>query len=170
MPAVLRECIETLLHALESDIKHIERSIEWLNDLRAFVIKRDDEALAGLLNTIRSESDAYCANEIKRQSARQAIAAEIGCAVDDLTLTRLIAILPGEVSEPIAAMKARLTELTGMLKNEHRATAVLLADAARFNSALLTQVLNIGETSAVTYGSDGSTGARSGTAFVDMQF
>ncbi len=61
--------IEDLLGVLRQDIEHLERTLVRLNELRCFVIKRDEKGLTRLLDDIRMESRDYQANEQTRREA-----------------------------------------------------------------------------------------------------
>ena len=53
--------IEELLDVLARDMTHIEYAVSKLNDLRGFVIKRDEKELTQLLGEIREETMDYSA-------------------------------------------------------------------------------------------------------------
>lgn len=162
--------IDELLVVLDEDSRHVREALSRLDELRSLVIKRDEAALGRLLKTIGDESDSYCANESKRQSLREELAAASGCSVAEMTLSRLEAMLPGEKQVQVAQRKAELRLLTEELKREYLKTTMLLSDCARFNSVLLRGVLELGRTGAITYSSDGAAKLQTDTAFVSMQF
>ncbi len=162
--------VDELLAVLDEDIRHVRESLSRLDELRSLVIKRDEAALGRLLETIGDESDSCCANGSKRQSLREELAAASGCSVAEMTLSRLEAMLPGEKQVQVAQRKAELRSLTEKLKREHLKTTMLLSDCARFNSALLRSVLELGRTGAVTYSPDGATKHQTDTIFVSLQF
>ena len=167
---LMHDKIDELLVALEDDSRRVRQVLSRLDELRGLVIKRDEAALGKLLETIGAESDTYSANESKRQSIRKDLADALDCTVEDMTLSRLESMLSGEKRSQVAAKKAELKALTGNLKTEHLRTAMLLSDCARFNSVLLRSVLELGQTGAITYGSNGATKHQTDTVFVNMQF
>ncbi|MBL7153474.1 MAG: flagellar export chaperone FlgN [Phycisphaerae bacterium] len=161
--------VDDLLAVLDEDIRHVRASLLRLDELRSLVVKRDQAALGGLLERIRGESQEYSTNESKRESIRREFAAALDCGVGDVTLSRLEAVLPGENSIEVAQRKAELRSLTEELKREHSKTMMLLSDCARFNSALLRDILELGRTGAITYGSDGAAKVQSDSVFVSLQ-
>jgi flagellar biosynthesis/type III secretory pathway chaperone len=166
----MEDKVDELLAVLDEDIRHVREALSRLDELRSLVIKRDEAALGRLLETIGNESDSYCANGLKRQSLREELAAASGCSVAEMTLSRLEAMVAGEKQVQVAQRKAELRSLTEKLKREHLKTTVLLSDCARFNSALLRGVLELGRTGAVTYSPDGATKHQTDTIFVSLQF
>ena len=165
------ECkVDELLAVLDEDIRHLRQSLGRLDELRSLVVKRDEAALAELLGKIRGESEDYSVNESKRQSIRTEFAGSLGCDCGDVTLTRLEAELSGERKIQVSQRKVELRLLTERLKNEHFKTAMLLSDCARFNSALLKGILEVGRTGAVTYGCDGAARVHDESVLVSLQF
>ena len=163
------EKIDELLVVLDENIRNMRESLSRLDELRGLVVKHDEPALAGLLETIRAESDSYRSCELKRQSIRKELAVILGCDVEHVTLSRLEGTLAGEKKAQVAKRKAELRSLAGKLKKEHLKTTMLLSDCARFNGALLRGILELGRTGAITYTSDGSTKAQADSGFVNLQ-
>jgi hypothetical protein len=162
--------IDELLVVLDKDIQHIEESLLRLNELRGLVVKRDDAALGKLLGSIQAESNGYGSHELKRQSIRKELAIALDCDVEQMTLSRLEAVLPEERRVQVTEKKVKLKSLAGQLKKEHLRTAMLLSDCARFNSLLLKSIFDLGKTGMVYYNSDGATKRQTDTAFVNLEF
>ena len=166
----IEDKVDELLEILDRDIRHTEKSLLWLNELRSSVVKRDDAASGKLLESIRAESDSYRSNELKRQSIRKELANTLGWNVEQVTLSALEAILPEEQKTQIAERKDKLRALTEELKKEHLSTALLLSECARFNSILLKSIFSFGKTETITYNSKGSTKRQNEMALVNLQF
>jgi len=137
----IEDKVDELLACLDTDARHIQESLSYLNELRSLVIKRDDAALGKLLEGIRAESDRYGDHESQRQSIRREL-----------------------------ARQTKLRELIKELKKEYSSTTLLLAECARLNSLLLRTVLDLGRTGAVYYNSSGTTKRQVDTAFMNLQF
>ena len=170
MAVEIEDKVDELLLVLDTDIRHIKKSLLRLDELRSLVIKRDDTALGRLLEELRTEADSCSANELKRQSIRKDLAVDLDCSHGRMTLSRLEDVLTGEKKTQIGQRKTELRALTRELKKEYLATAMLLVDCARFNSALLNSVFNLGSTAAVYYSSNGSKKRPAGASFVNLQF
>jgi uncharacterized coiled-coil protein SlyX len=162
--------VDELLVVLDKDIQHIQDSLSRLNELRSLVIRRDDAGLGKLLESIQSESDDYKIHELKRQSIRKELAIAFGCNLEQMTLSRLEAILAEEKKVQVAKRKKKLRSLTEELKKEHLSTALLLSECARFNSLLLKSIFGFGKAGMIIYSSDGSTKRQADTAFVNLRF
>ncbi len=162
--------VDELGTILDKDIRHIEESLSWLNELRSLVIKRDDVLLGELLKRIQSAMDSYSANESRRQLVREELAQDLGCELKDVTLSRLEKLLPEEKRTELTQRKDKLRLLTGKLKKEHLSTMLLLSDCARFNNLLLRSILEPLRSNTLTYDCGGSTKRDAETAFVNVKF
>jgi hypothetical protein len=162
--------INELLLILDRDIQHIQKSLSRLDDLRCFVIKRDDESLLKLLENIQSETNSYRENELRRGQLREELASEFGCGAEQITLSRLEAKLSGEKKVEVAEKKHKLRLLVGKLKKEHFSTMMLLSDCARFNRMLLKSIFEFGRGGITTYSPRGLTENQTGTALMDIQY
>jgi hypothetical protein len=165
----IEDKIDYLSSVLDRDIEHIQASLLRLNELRGFVIKRDDVALTRLLGDIKADLDSYAANESERFSIQKEMAGALGCEPEQVTLTRLEGILPKEKTIQLKERKEKLRSLTRELKKEYTSTAILLSDCMRFNKLLLRSIFKIGKTEAVVYSADGRAKQQAETAFVNLQ-
>ena len=95
---------------------------------------------------------------------------QLGCGVDDVTLSRLEAAVPPTRRIELTDRKKLLRSLARELRSEHVKTMMLLSACARFNSSLLRGILELGRTGVITYASDGAARSQSDTAFVNLQF
>ena len=161
--------IDQLLAVLQNDIEHLQKSLSRLNELRSLVIKRNDTALAKLLESIQADSDSYRTGELKRQMIRKELADALGCTLEQVTLSNLEAVCLKEKRTRIALIKAKLKPLINELKREHISTALLLSECARFNSLLLKSIFALGETETLTYSSSGATKQQADLAFLNLQ-
>jgi len=168
----IQDKVDQLLSVLDKDIQHIQDSLSCLNELRSLVIKRDDVALSKLLQSIQAESDSYVSNEQQRQSLRKDLANALGCQVEQITLSRLAAIVPEEKKAQVTGIKTKLRTLVEQLKKEHLSTALLLSDCARFNNLLLKAIFDLGKAETVMYSPSGATKQSAlgrSMAFVSLQ-
>lgn len=167
---LIDEKIDELLCILDKDAERLRVSLLRLDELRALLVKRDEKALARLLENIRMEIDGHKDLEDRRQLIRQELAIILKCDFSQVTLTRLASEVDGEKSERITSKKAELQSLATRLKEEHLRTMMLLSDCSRINSVLLNGILNFTRTGTVTYSNNGKAKRHSETAFVNMQF
>ena len=165
----IEDKVDYLSSVLDRDIEHIQASLLRLNELRGFVIKRDDVALTRLLGDIKADLDSYAANESERFSIQKELAGVLGCEPEQVTLSRLESILPKEKAIGLKERKEKLRSLAKELKKEYSSTAILLSDCMRFNKLLLRSIFKIGKTEAVVYSADGRAKQQAETAFVNVQ-
>ena len=166
----MEEKIDELVVVLDEDIRNMRESLSRLDELRGLVIKHDEPALAGLLETIRGEVDGYHSCELKRQSIRKELAAALDCDLKQMTLSRLEEVLPEEKKAQVTERKDKLRLLTEELKKEYLSTTMLLSDCTRFNSLLLKSIFDLGKTGMVYYNSNGAAKRQIDAAFVNLEF
>ena len=166
----IEDKVDQLFLVLDRDIQHIRENLSRLNELRGLVVKRDDASLHKLLESIQSESNSYKENELKRQSLREELATALDCSLEQMTLSRLEAELSGEKKTEVTRRRIKLQTLAEKLKKEHLSTTMLLSDCARFNSMLLTSVLELGQAGTGTYSPRGFAERQTNSAFVNLQF
>jgi hypothetical protein len=167
--ASIEDKVEQLLLCLGIDVQHLEESLLKLNEMRSLVIKRDEEALSKLLESIQADAGSYRKHELSRQSIRKELADNLGCSFEQMTLSALQTILPEAKKEQLTQIKAKLRSLSAELKKEYLSTALLLSECARFNNLLLKGIFDLGRTESVQYNSNGATRRQIDTTFVNLQ-
>jgi hypothetical protein len=160
---------EDLLGVLERDMEHVERTALHLNELRGFVIKRDEQSLGRLLEDIRTEAQEYSANEQRRCLIRGEMAGLLGFKPEKLTLSVLKTHITGPAKTAIAESQQKLKALVERLRREYVSTVALLSDCARINSLLLKIVFERSRTGLVCYDSAGLTRRQGDAAFMNMR-
>lgn len=160
--------IGPLIDVLESDIEHIEFTLEMFDQLRGMVIKRDDKSLNLLLEKARLRTKKYACIENRREMIRKELARIWGCETKDMTLTRLIQILPPRRSEQVRVTKENLERLLARFKAEHLSTYMLLSECSRFNEIMLSALLN-GRRDESTYNRQGSMTRQKKQSIVNFQ-
>ncbi len=170
MQLEIEQSIDELLAVLHSDIEQLRQNIERLNDLRAFVIKRDDKSLQNLLAAVRTDTQEYRDNESRRQSIRARLARALGCSLQEITLSRLQTIAGEHKRSRISETADKLRTLSASFKTQHVATTLLLADCARFNRQLLHCILNRSHGREITYNSSGAAKTQVDTRFMNLRF
>jgi transposase len=162
--------IDDLLEVLDTDSRLIQQSLLRLDEMRSLVIRRDEQGLSRLLDTIQAEAAEYQRNESRRTTLRRKIADAFAGDPKQVTLSWLQSVLPPTKSSLLAERKTTLKALTDSLKTEYAKAAMLLADCARFNRLLLTSIIEFGRTHACTYNPDGSAKTQSSAGLVNLQF
>ena len=167
--APIEDKVDQLLVYLDRDARHIQESLQQLNEMRRLVIKRDEAALGRLLENIQGASDCHRDHELNRKSIRKDLADRLCCNVEQITLSALESCLPEAKKDRVTQMKAKLRSLTAELKKEYLSTALLLSECARFNNMLLKGIFDLGKTESIHYKSNGETRRHIDTAFVNLQ-
>jgi hypothetical protein len=167
--SVLETRIGSLLEVLDEDARHLESTLTRLKSLRALLLKREEAGLAKLLEEVRTQADTYRRNEQRRQQLRRELAADLGWAEGDLTLSRLQSKLAGPSRAALAQRQARLRSLGVELKREYSLTVLLVRDCIRFNRSLMQILLGCGGRGTATYSPTGATRHEFGTMLMSMQ-
>jgi hypothetical protein len=161
--------VRQLLAVLDTDIENIQLTMDMLNDLRGFVIKRDDKALEQMLASLHSHPNRFKDNELRRTQLRQELAMAIGAEPKETNLSAIERHLSGELKRQVREKKLKLKLLTSMMRKEHISTANLLADCARFNGMLLKCILDAGQAKTITYSPQGLSERQSSSAIMNME-
>ena len=138
---MLNRLVDELIGVLDEDILRISSFLQRLDQLRASVIKRDEEGLKILLEAVGSEDSSYRRIEEKRQNIRTQLAKVIGCGVKDMNLTRLCMHLDAVKQQEVSRKQQELKDLVRRLGVEHKATVLLLRGCSRLNNMMLRAVL-----------------------------
>ena len=160
--------VEELLAVLDEDIRHLEATLSHLDALRRLLIKRDDTGLRELLDEIGRQAGAREENEQKRQHLRAELAVTVPCTPDQLTLSRLQSVLPDPYRGVLCERQGRLRALMTDLKREHKVTALLVSDCARFNRALMRVVFGLDGKDTVTYNPNGTVANRTNATLMSL--
>ncbi|MEN6386404.1 MAG: hypothetical protein ABFD79_14595 [Phycisphaerales bacterium] len=166
----IEDYVKELLIVLDRDIENIQQNLLKLNDLRCFVVKRDDASLQKMLASIQSQSPGFKENDIQRKNIRERLAEIMGCDFSKVTLSALEKELSGDLRTQISERKIKLKTLATQFRKEHMSTSKLLADCARFNGMLLKSILELGHARTITYNPQGLTERQSNSAIMNMEF
>ena len=173
---------EELLGVLEKEAGHIEWTVSKLDELRGFLIKRDEKGLKGLLEDIKTQQQVYSGVERRREDLREEISGLLGYSPQMLTLS----VLMGHIGEParldspdasrarraknaIAGAQRKLKSLVGDLQKAYAGTVTLMSECSRINSILLKIVFERGRSGLVCYDSAGQTPRQQDAAFMSTR-
>ncbi|MHC4757120.1 MAG: hypothetical protein ACYTE8_00525 [Planctomycetota bacterium] len=161
--------VAQMLFCLEKDIQHIQQILEHLDEIRALVLKRDENALKELLEELHFKTNEYSDQESQRNSFRKELAEAFNCDPQHITLSKLEEFLPEQLQAKVQEKKSELKILTDKLKKEHLNTVLLLAECARFNRLVFNKIFGCGKTSASTYNSSGNANKQGGKNFMNFK-
>jgi len=167
--ASIEDKVDLLLICLDKDVLLMQESLLKLNEMRRFLIKRDEAALGKLLESIRADADSYREHELNRKSILKELADRLGCNIEQVTLSALQAIFPEEKKDRLTRIKENLRSLAAELKKEYLSTTLLLSECARFNNMLLKGIFDLGKSDSAHYNSNGVIRHQIETAFVNLQ-
>jgi hypothetical protein len=169
MEQQIEKDIAEMLEILDADIVNTESDINTLNELRGYLVSRDEKNMLGLLYAVRSIIQNRQDNQAKRFNVRKKLAQSLGCAVEKLTLSKLCDCIEEPFKSAIAERRNVLIQIVERFKTEYEATVFLLSDCARFNSLLLRSLVGLGLTESVTY-EHGKVNRVDNAAFINMQY
>ncbi len=154
--ATLENMVRKMIGILDRDIEHLKDTINNLKIMYDMILSRDDRALGGLLESIKTESTDYRHNEMARQSIRNQIAMLVGCSLDKVTLSGLETVLDGQIKQDLSEKKDQLQKLAEKLKTQHLSTVFLLRDCAKFNRLLINNIFSYINGNTGTYNNRGN--------------
>ncbi len=160
---------EQLADVLTLDIRHITENIERLNDLRAAIIKRDDQTLNDMLCKIQADAGSYACTENARRSIIQKLAGLLDCRAEKLTLGFLIEQIDEPVRRSLCDLRQRLQQLIEQIRIEHAKTVMLVNECSRLNSMMMEMLFKCACDESGTYNSAGATKRFNNNVFINMQ-
>jgi hypothetical protein len=169
MEKQIEKDIAEMLEILDADIINTESDINTLNELRGYLVSRDEKNMLRLLNEVRSIIQNRQDNQTKRFNVRRKLAQSLGCAVEKLTLSKLCDYIEEPFKAAVAKRKNVLVQIVERFKTEYEVTVFLLSDCARFNSLLLRSLIGLGTTESITY-KPGKVNRVDSAAFINMQY
>ena len=124
---ILNGLVDELMKVLDEDILRISSFLQQLDQLRASVIKRDEEALKILLEAVGSEESDYQRLEDKRHNIRIRLSKVIGC--DDPDGLHVAQVLYGNVvAKTVPVSSTRTAEATKLVENIYRSVNIALVN------------------------------------------
>lgn len=161
--------IAEMLEILDADISNTESDINILNELRGYLVSRDEKNMLRLLYAVRSIIQNRQDNQAKRFNVRRKLAQSLDCAVEKLTLSKLCDYIEEPFKAAIAERRNVLVQIVERFKTEYEATVFLLSDCARFNSLLLRSLVDFGSAESTTY-KPGKVNRIDSAAFINTQY
>jgi hypothetical protein len=169
MEKQIEKDIAEMLEILDADITNTESDINILNELRGYLVSRDEKNMLRLLYAVRSIIQNRQDNQAKRFNVRRKLAQSLGCAVEKLTLSKLCDYIEEPFKAAIAERRNVLVQIVERFKTEYEATVFLLSDCARFNSLLLRSLVDFGSAESTTY-KPGKVNRVDSAAFINTQY
>jgi hypothetical protein len=146
--------VEELLAALDEAVALEEGAVGELKALSQAALARDGQVLEGLMARLGAVQARHESAERRCVRARARLAAALDCPAAGGTVEWLSSRLSGPQASGLRDRRRRLQAATDAARAQHLETAVLLAELARANRALLEGLLpRHGEPR--TYGTDG---------------
>ena len=155
-----------LSEVLDSEQTHLEMSLTALNEIRAGVVKKNENHLKQLLGIVGSEMQAYSNVQKQRGIICDQIANVTGIDASVFCLSALIERLDGSIKEEICQKQMLLQKLAASVREEYALTAMFLRECIKFNNCLLKSIF--GDPSQATYNIQGKGRWQNGTQASQM--
>jgi flagellar biosynthesis/type III secretory pathway chaperone len=137
MKALPQEQLDKLVHYLDSQAAYLERVLQFLDEFRKALIRRDVAALEQMHRLMEQEGELCRQMEQSRRQMTEHLAEAMGCEHQEVCLSRICSRLePGEQLR-IKKRQEHLKELTARLRQQHLATELLVREYARMNRRFL---------------------------------
>jgi hypothetical protein len=164
----INSIVDELLNILDADAAQIKLTLERLNRLRGAVIKRDEEDIKALLDTVREDETGYNLVETRRHEICKELAGIFGCSGEQINMTRLRSELSEEKALMVAEKQHELRNLVEKLRIEHTCTTMLLKECARLNKILLRSIMGE-KKETVTYNERGNAAWEASKGIVSLR-
>jgi len=159
-----------LLIVLKQESEAMAQVKQWLEQLREGVMQHDELGLESLLKDIQTQQGLMPRLEERRQQIRMELARILEVSFEQVTLTGLLCLLEGELHHQVTRMRDLLQSQAESLRVQHRGTAMLLADCARFNRLLLNSIFETSHAQVTTYTARGHAEQKRSSDLVNLQF
>ncbi len=159
---------DELVDVLDEEMLRIELTLERLDEVRAAIIKRDNDSLEELLGIIHKEQQDNLSLDNKRRAVRARIAQLTGVVVEQANISRLCGFLAGDRKAILIEKQSQIAGMAGKLKIEHTATSMLLRDCVQLNRTLLRGLFGA-QSETATYNASGNSSMQVHKGFVSMR-
>lgn len=142
---------EELFEFLDDSISVMQEMLGKLTDLRAAVIRRDENALRQMSEQMPELTARRDAMQQRQHQICQAFAIPLNCEAEKINISYLALLMEPSKASELKVRQRLLAELVGRLSREHRGTQLLLQECERLNRMMLDGI--IGRTNQTyTYG------------------
>lgn len=153
MKEIIEILTEKFIEVIDSDITHLEMVANGLDQLRAAVIKREEEQLKQILTIVQSAISAYANVEMQSEVIRFELSKCLRCDLSEMNISKLREFVSLEQSEKLLEKQGILRGLIEKIKREHISTVMFLQECTRLNDKMLLEIL--GNNKQLTYNSNG---------------
>ncbi|MEN6306224.1 MAG: hypothetical protein ABFD91_00585 [Anaerohalosphaeraceae bacterium] len=137
----LNQVVNELLVFLEDRVASVGRMLDQLNQLRAAVIRRDEEQLRRMQDCLPLISAERSEMDIRQRQLCETFAGIAECRPEEVNLTRVGLFLDRERKAILVQRQQTLREMMSRLSMEHHATEQLLRECERLNRAILDGII-----------------------------
>jgi hypothetical protein len=137
----LSQLAEELMVFLDERTESVRRMLEQLNQLRAAVIRRDEQTLRQMQDILPLAAAQRDQADDRQQQICHAFSGILQCRPDQVNLTRVGQYLGSEQKAALLGKQRLLRELMNRLSLEHGATEQLLRECERLNRTILEGII-----------------------------
>ncbi|MBN2513422.1 MAG: hypothetical protein JXB18_10830 [Sedimentisphaerales bacterium] len=152
----LSQSAEELMAFLDERAQSVRQMLEQLNQLRAAVIRRDEQALRQMQEILPLAAAQREQADSRQQQICHAFSRILECRPEEVNLTRVGQYLMPEQKTALLPKQRLLKELMNRLSLEHCATEQLLRECERLNRTILEGIIGK-RNQTLTYTSYGQT-------------
>lgn len=127
--------VEEFIQVLDDDILNLELSLIRLDELRAAVIKREDDALKALIETIRIQSDDHTKVNRRRDDVLRRLSSLYGVKKVDITF--IAGCVDDSCKNVLLEKQKKVKMLVEKMNVEYSATFMFMQEFSRMNKMLL---------------------------------
>lgn len=151
---VVGQLTAELFAFLDDSVLSMQQMLDKLNELRAAVIRRDQNALQRMSDQTPEMAVLRDDMQRRQQQLCRAFAEPLNCPTEKINLSYLTLFLESSKANELKTKQRLLQELVSRLSRERRATEMLLRECEKMNRMMLDGMIG-GANQTCTYGTAG---------------
>jgi hypothetical protein len=151
---VVGQLTAELFAFLDDSVLSTQHMLDQLNELRAAVIRRDQNMLQQMSDQMQEMTVLRDGMQRRQQQLCRAFAGPLNCPPEKINLSYLALFLESSKADELKTKQRLLQELVGRLSVQRRATELLLRECERLNRIILDGMIGRANQTC-TYGSAG---------------
>ncbi|HRT24869.1 MAG TPA: flagellar export chaperone FlgN [Anaerohalosphaeraceae bacterium] len=137
MNALSQEHLDKLAEYLDSQAGYLERVLQFLDEFRKSLIRRDVAALEQMQEQMEQEGELCRQMEQRRRRLTEDLAEVMGCGVPEVCLSRICSWVEPAQQAELKKRQEHLKQLADRLRQQHLATELLVREYTRMNRRFL---------------------------------
>ena len=145
MSEISTTIIEELISFLDNQSEHVQKMIEFLDEFRKALIRRDLPVLQDMQTQLEQELEIRVQLDQSQRNLQRKLSGILECPDEEACLSALCRLLDSPLRETIQQRQRHLNEQILHLRQQHLSTELLLRECARMNRRFLEMIVGTDE-------------------------